>query len=94
MTDQTLAPIEARPPKPLRDIDEQVFTELKKYIGTWGWAPSVRDLAEIIDTGPNTIFNSMKKLEAHGLIESSGKPRCVRLVGAFMDMTGVPDGVR
>ena len=86
--------VEARPPAPLKEIDDAVFAELKRYINNWGWAPSVRELAEIMGVGPNTIFNSLKKLEAHGFIESSGKPRCIRLVGAFIDMTEVPRGVR
>ena len=78
--------LDSHPPTKLTDKDAEVLAMIKAFILEHGWAPTVRELADIIGGSINPTHNTMHKLAAHGLIEMSGQPRALRVVGSTITM--------
>ena len=76
------------PPSKLTEWDATVLEALKRFVVENGWAPTVRELAELVGRSVNPTHNTLHKLAAHGLIEMSGQPRALRVVGSTVDMSG------
>ena len=60
---------------------EQTLEFLKSYILTYGYSPSLRDIAESLGTSTSVINYALMKLQMAGRIEKAdGKARSIRLV--------------
>ena len=77
------------PPSKLSDRDHATLDVIKTFIVEHGWAPTVREVAELVSGTPNPVHHTFHKLAAHGLIEMTGQPRAMRVVGSVVDMSGV-----
>jgi repressor LexA len=47
---------------------EQVFDTICRYIEQHGYAPSIREIAQVCHLGSSTVFYTLHKLEAWGWI--------------------------
>lgn len=47
----------------------EVFKEVREYMSTWGQAPTVRELKDILDCGTSTVQRALDTIEREGWIE-------------------------
>ena len=62
---------------------EKVYSFILKYIKKYGYAPTVRDIAEGIGLkSTSSVHNHLKKLQEDGKIEMHGNsPRAIKISG-------------
>ena len=77
------------PPSKLSERDYATYDVIKTFIVEHGWAPTVREVAALVSGTVNPVHHTFHKLAAHGLIEITGQPRAMRVVGSVVDMSGV-----
>jgi DNA-binding GntR family transcriptional regulator len=47
----------------------EVFKEIRSYLDSWGQAPTVRELKEILDCGTSTVQRALDTMEREGWIQ-------------------------
>lgn len=62
---------------------EKIYNFILKYIEKYGYAPSIREIAEGINLkSTSSVHNQLIKLEQDGKIEMRGNsPRAIRVIG-------------
>lgn len=47
----------------------EVFREIRSYMDSWGQAPTVRELKELLDCGTSTVQRALDVIEREGWIQ-------------------------
>ncbi len=56
-------------PLPLTEAQAECLRSILDYIATWGYAPTIRDLMEILDiASPNGVVGKLDALQRKGFI--------------------------
>ena len=55
---------------------QEVLQEIRSYMDSWNQAPTVRELADLLDCGNSTIQRAIDSLERQGVI--ARRPRVSR----------------
>lgn len=66
----------------IAELEETLFTEIKKYIVKNGYGPSVRELRRLANISSTaTTYAYMKRLQGKGIIDWNPKqPRTIRIL--------------
>ena len=65
------------------------LTAIRRFQLENGWAPSQRELAEMLGCQPDRVNSVIAKLAVDGLIEVGPHPRQIRIVGSVMKIPEV-----